>query len=269
MFIAGPVVPPQPVRWSFQDYIASPPCAPDSLHNLSPHSPGNSLTAQDRLQASFEEPVPSAAAAHCPAHHLCLLPDPILGASALQQTTTMFTGSAGPDAACSALQLPFCKTALQLPTADNSSGNAAHPGAGAMATAQLQKADPAALQRVASQLQSPHSVPQLPSSDNTAQLQYSSSAAQLQLSGGKAQVQQKLYTAAVQVSAVAEREPLQRHGTEHSAEPVLTQQADGGGPTYRPAADEGDPTCRPAAEEHAHRYTNGSSGLACTAAAST
>lgn len=112
-------------------------------------------------------------------------------------------------------------------------------------------------------------IAQLQSSDNTAQLQFSSSAAQLQLSGGKAQLQQKLYTAAVRVSAVAEKEPLQRHGTEHSAEPVLTQQADGGDPTYRPAADEGDPTCRPAAEEHAPRYTTGSSGLACTAAAST
>lgn len=93
--VAGPQSPPQPVKWSFLDSIGSPPCALDGVDNLSRHSPGNSPSIQDRLQTSGEEAVPHAAAAHCPAHHLCFLPDPVLTTSALQQTNSNFADHAG------------------------------------------------------------------------------------------------------------------------------------------------------------------------------
>ena len=303
--VAGPLSPPRPVKWSFLDKTVSPPCAPDSLNKASFHSPGNSLTAQDRLQTSCGEPVPHAAAAaaaaavaHCPAHHLRFRPDPVLMPSALQQTETKAVayaepglagpGCAWPDPADGLLQPAFCQTALQLSMADNSGGNnsiAAHPGGAAMPPAQLQETQVATLQQKAvSQLQQSSSAAQLQASDSTAQQQLSGgsaqlpgsggtaqlqtlgSAAQLQDSGSKAQpqssgetaqLQQKLHPVEVQISAVAQKKPLQRHAEESSAKPMLSQQADEGDPTYRPAADKGDPTCRPAAEEHAPRYTAG------------
>ena len=171
------------------------------------------------------------------------------------------------------VQSPSRQPVLQLSTADNARGIAAHPGTDVAATAQLQKADPAALQpALVSRLQSPGSASLLQSSASVAQLQDSGDTAQLQLSVGTTQLQQlastpfsgytaplqqKVHPAEVQISAVAQKEPLQRRAEESLAEPMLSQQADEGDPTYRPAAD-----------EHAPRHIAGFIWLGCTAASS-
>ena len=173
-------------------------------------------------------------------------------AAALQQKAVLVSQLQSP-AGVPQLQDLGCTAQLQRP---GSAAQLTNSGK----TSQLQLSSGSAQLQLSSgsaQLQLSGGQAQLQSSGGTAQLLNSGSQAQLHSPGCSAQLQQKLHPAEVQISAVAQKQPLQRHSVEPSAEPMLSQQAAEEDPTEKVTGDEGDPTCRPGAEEHAPRYIAG------------